>query len=170
MKIVFVDGYNVINSWPDLKKEKDHSFEDARKKLIDILHNYGVFNDCKVIIVFDAYKVNKSLESKEEISKNITVIFTKDGETADAYIEREVNNLGRRFEVHVVTSDYLEQQTIFQRGAIRISSLEFYNEINDSENVIKHKTIGYKNNNKNHLGDNIDYEILIKLEAIRRSD
>lgn len=170
MKIVFVDGYNVINSWPNLKSEKDHSLEGTRKKLIDILHNYGVFNDCKVIIVFDAYKVYRSLEKKEEINKNVTVVFTRDGETADAYIEREVHNLGRRVEIYVVTSDYLEQQTIFQRGAVRISSLEFYREVNDSENMIKHKTIGHKATNKNHLGDNVDEDILIRLEAMRRSD
>lgn len=169
MKVVFVDGYNVINSWPNLKAEKDHSLEDARKKLIDILHNYGVFNDCKVIIVFDAYKVNRSLEKKEEINKNISVVFTKDGETADAYIEREVHSLGRRVEIYVVTSDYLEQQTIFQRGAARVSSLEFYNEVNESQNMIKNKTVGNRITNKNHLGDNIDDDILVRLEAMRRS-
>lgn len=170
MKIVFVDGYNVINSWPNLKSEKDHSLEGARKKLIDILHNYGVFNDCKIIIVFDAYKVHKSLENKEQINKNITVVFTKDGETADAYIEREVHSLGRRFEIYVVTSDSLEQQIIFQRGAVRISSLEFYSQVNDSESMIKNKTIGNKATNKNHLGDNVDKDVLIKLEAMRRSN
>ena len=170
MKIVFVDGYNVINSWPNLKSEKDYSLESARNKLIDILHNYGVFNDCKVIIVFDAYKVSRSLEKKDEINKNISIVFTKDGETADAYIEREVHNLGRRVEIYVVTSDYLEQQTIFQRGAIRISTLEFYNEVNESENIIKHKTMGNKLTNKNHLGDNIDDDILVRLEAMRRSN
>ncbi|MEG0857496.1 MAG: NYN domain-containing protein [Terrisporobacter sp.] len=170
MKVVFVDGYNVINSWPNLKSEKDYSLEGARKKLIDILHNYGVFNDCKVIIVFDAYKVHKSLENREQINKNITVIFTKDGETADAYIEREVHSLGRRIEIYVVTSDCLEQQTIFQRGAVRVSSLEFYNEVNDSESIIKHKTIRNKATNKNHLGDNVDDDILIRLEAMRRSE
>ncbi|MGL5352843.1 MAG: NYN domain-containing protein [Clostridium sp.] len=169
MKVVFVDGYNVINSWPNLKIEKDHSLESARRKLVDILHNYGVFNDCKIIIVFDAYKVHRSLENKDNINKNITVIFTKDGETADAYIEKEVHSMGRRFEIYVVTSDSLEQQTIFQRGAVRVSSLEFYNEIKDSENIISHKTIANKDSAKNHLGDNIDNDIFIKLEAMRRS-
>lgn len=169
MKVVFVDGYNVINSWPNLKNEKDHSLESARNKLVDILHNYGVFNDCKIIIVFDAYKVHRSLENKDNVNKNITVIFTKDGDTADAYIEREVHSLGRRFEIYVVTSDSLEQQTIFQRGAVRVSSLEFYNEIKDSESVINYKTISNKDSGKNHLGDNVDNDVLIQLEAMRRS-
>ncbi|MBU3108677.1 NYN domain-containing protein [Clostridium gasigenes] len=170
MKIVFVDGYNVINSWPNLKTEKDHSLEGARNKLINILHNYSVFNDCKVIIVFDAYKVHRSLENKEQINKNITVVFTKDGETADGYIERKVHSLGRRVEIYVVTSDYLEQQTIFQRGAVRVSSLEFYSEVNTSESIIKNKTIGNKATNKNHLGDNVDKDVLARLEAMRRSN
>ena len=169
MKIIFVDGYNVVNSWPNLKNEKDHSFQGTRQNLIDILHNYGVYNDCKIVIVFDAHKVSGSIEKKESINKNITVVFTKDGETADSYIEREVHNLGRKFEVYVVTSDWLEQQTIFQRGAVRVSALEFYNDIIQAELLIKNKTRKNYTVNKNHLGDNINNETLLKLEAMRRS-
>ncbi|GAB6168950.1 NYN domain-containing protein [Clostridium carnis] len=169
MKIVFVDGYNVINSWPNLKRQKDYSFNGARQKLIDTLHNYSVYEDCKVVIVFDAHKVANNIESKEEINKNISIVFTKDGETADSYIEREVHSLGRRFEVYVVTSDWLEQQTIFQRGAVRVSALEFYNEILETESRINNKAEKIMSSSKNHLGDNVDDEILIMLEAMRRS-
>lgn len=169
MKIIFVDGYNVINSWPNLNKQKDYSFDGARKSLIDSLHNYSVYEGCKIIIVFDAHKVNRSIEKKEEINNNISIVFTKDGETADSYIEKEVHNLGRRFEVYVVTSDWLEQQTIFQRGAVRISSLEFYNEVLETQKRIKIKTMRNSNISKNNLFDNIDDDILEKLEAIRRS-
>lgn len=170
MKIIFVDGYNVINSWPNLKQQKDYSFDGARQSLIDSLHNYSVYEGCKIIIVFDAHKVNRSIEKKEDINNNISIVFTKDGETADSYIEKEVHNLGRRFEVYVVTSDWLEQQTIFQRGAVRVSSIEFYNDVIDTENRIKIKTnksthlLG-----KNNLLDNVNDDILKKLEAIRRS-
>lgn len=170
MKIIFVDGYNVINSWPNLKQQKDYSFDGARKSLINTLHNYAVYEGCKVIIVFDAHKVNRSIEKKENINKNISIVFTKDGETADSYIEREVHNLGRRFEVYVVTSDWLEQQTIFQRGAVRIAALEFYNEVLETENRINKKTIKSMSSSKNHLGDNVDEDILRLLEAIRRSE
>ena len=169
MRIVFVDGYNVLNNWPNLKEEKEHSFQGAREKLIDILHNYGSFNDCKVIIVFDGYRVTGNLEKKEDINKNLSIVFTKDNETADSYIEREVHNLGRRYEVCVVTSDSLEQQTIFQRGAIRVSSIEFYNEVIGTEKIIRKKTDKNKLPHKNHLQDNIDSDILMKLEEIRRS-
>lgn len=169
MKIIFVDGYNVINSWPNLKKQKDYTFDGAREKLIDTLHNYSVFEGCKIIIVFDAYKVSRSIEKKENINNNISVVFTKDGETADSYIEREVHNIGRKYEVYVVTSDYLEQQIIFQRGAVRVSSIEFYNEVLKTENKINLGRREIKDNKKNILGDNVNEDVYKKLEAMRRS-
>lgn len=168
MKTIFVDGYNVVNSWPNLKNKKNFSFEGARQTLIDILHNYSVFEACNIILVFDAHKVQGSIEKKEQVSENISVIFTKDGETADSYIERKVNTLGRKHEIVVVTSDNLEQQTIFQRGAVRMSSLEFYNEILKVEKSIKIKTNRDKSNYKNSLSDNIDPNIVRILEEIRR--
>ncbi|MDR5588570.1 MULTISPECIES: NYN domain-containing protein [Clostridium] len=170
MKIIFVDGYNVINSWPDLKIKKNYSFDGARRSLVDTMHNYGVYNDCKVIIVFDAHKVSGSIQKVETVNKNLSIVFTKDGETADSYIEKEVNLLGRKYEVIVVTSDWLEQQTIFQRGAVRMSSLEFYNDVLDIENSIRKRKNKSKISEKNILSDNIDLEILKKLEKIRRSE
>ena len=169
MRFVFVDGYNVVNSWDILKKEKSISLESARQKLIDILDNYGAINGCKVILVFDGYKVAGNRESKYEYNKNLVVIFTKDGETADAYIEKEVNHIGRKYEVHVVTSDSLEQQTIFQRGAVRISSIEFYNLVFKTNEDIKHNSKKVNSSDKNVLLDNIDDDVLKKLEAMRRS-
>ena len=167
MKIIFIDGYNVLNSWPNLKDLKNISFDGARNKLIDILHNYGSYNGCKLVIVFDGHKVAGNIESKEEINKNLSIVFTKDGETADAYIEKEVHSIGRKYEVYVVTSDWLEQQTIFQRGAVRMSSLEFYNEVIHLASKIKAES--NMNSQKNNLGDNIDEDILTKLEKLRRS-
>ena len=169
MRFVFVDGYNVVNSWDILKKEKSISLESARQKLIDILDNYGAINGCKVILVFDGYKVAGNRESKYEYNKNLVVIFTKDGVTADAYIEKEVNHIGRKYEVHVVTSDSLEQQTIFQRGAVRISSIEFYNLVFNTNEDIKHNYKKVNSSDKNVLLDNIDDDVLKKLEAMRRS-
>ena len=168
MKTIFVDGYNVVNSWPDLKQRKDFSFEAARQTLIDKLHNYGVFKACKIVLVFDAHKVMGNLEKKEEVNKNISVIFTKDGETADNYIEKQVNSLGRKHEIVVVTSDSLEQQTIFQRGAVRMSSLEFYNEVVKVEKSIKIKSDKNKSINRKSISDNIDEDTAKILEEIRR--
>lgn len=169
MKIIFIDGYNVLNSWPNLKEGKNDSFDGRRLKLINILHNYGSYNDSKIIVVFDGHKVAGNIENKEDINKNLSIIFTKDGETADGYIEREVHNLGRRYEVYVVTSDWLEQQTIFQRGAVRMSSLEFYNEVMSTEHRIRKRTLDDRMLTKNHLQDNLDGDVLQKLEEIRRS-
>ncbi|WP_017417146.1 MULTISPECIES: NYN domain-containing protein [Clostridium] len=168
MKKVFVDGYNVINSWPQLRDIKDYSYEAARIKLIDMLQNYAAFKGWNIIIVFDAHMVKGSLEKKER-EGNLIIVFTREGETADSYIERAVNNIGRSFEVHVVTSDSMEQQVTFQRGAVRISSLEFYHSIiNDNKRLEKRYETRYSSN-RNLLEENIDKESAEKLEKIRRS-
>jgi predicted RNA-binding protein with PIN domain len=169
LKILFVDGYNVINSWPNLKMNKDEDFDGVRKSLTDSMHTYAVYNNYKVIIVFDAYKVNGSIEKTEVVNKNLEIVFTKEGETADSYIERKVHEIGKRYEVCVVTSDGLEQQTIFHGGASRVSSIEFYNEIKAMEKTIKAENKPNKIQNKNHLQDNINNDVLKKLEEIRRS-
>ncbi|MBA5851784.1 NYN domain-containing protein [Clostridium sp. cel8] len=168
MRNVFVDGYNVINSWPELIKMKDYSFESARQGLIDILTSYAAFNGYKVFVIFDAQFVQGSIEKCEKITSNLSVVFTKEGETADAYIERAVNNIGRRNEVFVVTSDNLEQQLVFQRGAVRMSSLEFYNEIKSMNHKIRNKIHVNYSDKKHPLEDRIDKEILDKLEKIRK--
>eukprot|EP00831_Metopus_contortus_P033370 TRINITY_DN2675_c0_g1_i10.p3 TRINITY_DN2675_c0_g1~~TRINITY_DN2675_c0_g1_i10.p3 ORF type:complete len:151 (-),score=26.15 TRINITY_DN2675_c0_g1_i10:861-1313(-) len=149
---------------------KELTFDGARQSLIDILHNYCVFKSCRIIIVFDAHKVIGNVEKKDDVSSNISVIFTKDGETADSYIEKKVNQFGRKYEIVVITSDNLEQQTIFQRGAIRMSSLEFYNEILNIEKTIKKSTQKNDFNYKNNLSDNIPLDIVKKLEQMRRSE
>ena len=126
MRYIFIDGYNIINSWSDLAIGENETLENSRQRLIEILENYVAMREDKLYLVFDAHLSKGSIE-KEEKTNNITVVFTKEGETADSYIERKVNLIGRKKEVIVVTSDNLEQQTIFQRGATRMSSLEFNN-------------------------------------------
>ncbi len=168
MRSVFVDGYNVINSWPNLKKIKEYSYDSARKELIDALENYASYNLCNVTIVFDAHKVSGNLEKKETKGR-VTIVFTKDGETADAYIERCINNIGRKVEVVVVTSDWLEQQTIFQRGAVRMPSLEFYNEVLMVKEKIRKKVEKNVSKERDWLENRIDKNVLEKLEKIRRS-
>ncbi|WP_291633760.1 NYN domain-containing protein [Clostridium sp.] len=168
MKIVFVDGYNVINSWPNLKKTKNSSYEYSRQQLIDTLQNYSGFKGYKVFIVFDAHMVKGSLE-KKETNGNIVVVFTKEGETADNYIERTVNNIGRKSEICVVSSDSLVQQVTFQRGATRMSSIEFYHEVNSIEKKIQTRTEKKYLEKKNWLEERIDEKTLEKLEKIRRS-
>jgi predicted RNA-binding protein with PIN domain len=168
VKTVFVDGYNVINSWPNLKGIKDYSYEASREQLIDILQNYSEFKGYKMFIVFDAHMVKGSIEKKER-QGNLVVVFTKEGETADVFIEKMVNNIGRKSEVSVVTSDSIEQQVTFQRGATRMSSIEFYHEVINIEKKIQIKTEKKYLEKRNLLEDRIDEETLKKLEKIRRS-
>jgi len=169
VKYIFVDGYNVIHSWPELKTTKDYSFESARSKLVEMLNNYAAYNDYRVFIIFDAHLVKGSLEKQDKVGEHLTVVFTKEGETADAFIERSMDSVGRKAEVSVVTSDSLEQQLIFQRGAVRISSIEFYHDIKDAENKIKGNIEKEYTHNKHILEDVVDREVLEKLEKIRRS-
>ncbi|MBC8061810.1 MAG: NYN domain-containing protein [Clostridiaceae bacterium] len=168
MKNVFVDGYNVINSWPGLRDIIEYNLEAARQKLIDILQNYAVYKGYKVFIVFDAHMKKGSLGNKEFFS-GVVVIYTKEGETADSYIEKAVNDIGRTTEVCVVTSDSLEQQLIFQRGAIRSSSTEFYFEVKEVEGIIKTETERSKAQKKYLLEDRMKKEVWEKLEKIRRN-
>jgi len=168
VKIIFVDGYNVINSWPNLKKIKEQSYESSRQKLIGILQNYSAFKGYKIFIIFDAQMVKGSIQKKEK-QGNVVVIFTKEGETADSYIERTIDSIGRKSEVCVVTSDSLEQQVAFQRGAIRMSSIEFYHEVIATQEKIKLRIEKKYIGKRNWIEERIDKETLEKLEKIRRS-
>lgn len=170
MKNIFVDGYNVINSWPELKNIKDYSLESARQELIEIVRNYAAYKGYKIFVVFDAHMVNGSMEKKEKFSDNVIIVFTKEGDTADSFIERMINQIGRKFEVCVVTSDSLEQQLIFQRGATRMSSIEFYHEIKGIETKIRSKIEKSYFKKKHKVEDMLEKDILDKLEKIRRSN
>ncbi|GAA0745764.1 NYN domain-containing protein [Clostridium oceanicum] len=168
MRYIFVDGYNVINSWPELSKIQEYSLESSRQKLLDSLNEYAAYNKYNIYIIYDAHQTEEP-EKVEKINKNITVAFTKPGETADTFIERYINNLGRKIEVSVVTSDLLEQQLIFQRGATRISSLEFYSEVKSTKNSIKNNIKKQYSKQGNKLHDILQEDLLKQLEKMRRS-
>lgn len=168
MRILLVDGYNVVNSWPKLSGVKDISFDSAREELIGSMKNYSSFTGDRVYVVFDAHLKTGSLE-KEERQGNVFIVFTKEGETADSYIERFVNERGRKNNLCVVTSDLAEQQLIFQRGATRMSSLEFLQEVIKIEEEIKSIHKKKYIHCKNELSINIDEETRKRLEEIRRS-
>ena len=168
MKVFFVDAYNVINTWPNLKERKDYSYEAARQKLIEVLQNYATYKGYKIFIVFDAHKVNGNIGKRENVG-NIVIIYTKEGETADSFIEKYIDNIGKKVDVCVVTSDSLEQQLAFQRGATRMSSIEFYFEVEEVHGRIMKKTEKNFSEQRNLLEDRIDKNVLEKLEKIRRS-
>ena len=127
---LLVDGYNIIFAWPDLQEQARHSLEDARKSLIDILSNYRGFHECELILVFDAYRVQGSVGEREE-TQGIHVVYTREAETADNYIEKTIREIARKRDslVRVATSDGLEQVIILGGGAIRVSARELRREV-----------------------------------------
>ena len=133
---LLVDGYNVIFSWDNLKKLADGSIDGARNALINILCNYQGYKRCEVIVVFDAYKVKGNHREIEKVN-NITVVYTKEAETADMYIEKASLDLAKKHKVRVVTSDALEQVIILGNGALRVSSREFKGEVKSAEENIR---------------------------------
>ncbi|MCI6361424.1 MAG: TetM/TetW/TetO/TetS family tetracycline resistance ribosomal protection protein [Eubacterium coprostanoligenes] len=133
---LLVDGYNVIFSWDNLKKLADSSIDGARNALINILCNYQGYKRCEVIVVFDAYKVKGNHREIEKVN-NITVVYTKEAETADMYIEKASLDLAKKHKVRVVTSDALEQVIIIGNGALRVSSREFQGEVKSAEENIR---------------------------------
>lgn len=133
---LLVDGYNIIFAWDNLKNIAKDSLEQARTELIDILCNYRGFRECELILVFDAYKV-KGNKGEVEKMHNITVVYTKEAETADMYIEKVTHEIGRKHRVRVATSDNLEQMIILGNGAVRISADAFRREINSVEEEIR---------------------------------
>lgn len=132
---LLVDGYNIIFAWDELKTLAKQSLDAARDRLIDILCNYQGFKRCELILVFDAYKVKGGMGSVTKIH-NINVVYTKEAETADMYIEKTTHELGKKHRVRVATSDNVEQIIILGSGATRVSAREFYDEIKQAEKAI----------------------------------
>lgn len=133
---LLVDGYNVIFAWDNLRKLSESSIDGARNTLINILCNYQGYKKCKLIVVFDAYRVKGNAREIEQIN-GIKVIYTKEAETADMYIEKASYKLAKNNKVRVVTSDALEQLIILGNGALRVSSSSFLQEVEQAENEIR---------------------------------
>lgn len=133
---LLVDGYNVIFAWDDLKVLAAVNIDSARDKLIDIMSNYQGYVGCELILVFDAYKVKQNPGS---ITKhgNIHVVYTKEAETADMYIEKTTHELGRKYKVTVASSDGLEQLIIMGQGALRMSSRGLREEVERVNQILR---------------------------------
>lgn len=133
---LLVDGYNVIFAWDDLKIIAAENIEAARGTLINILCNYQGYKKCSLILVFDAYKVKGGAGEVERVG-GITVVYTKEAETADTYIEKASHKLAKNNRVRVVTSDGMEQLIILGSGALRVSSRAFLQEVRTAEAEIQ---------------------------------
>ncbi len=139
---LLVDGYNIIFAWPELNELSKDNLDSARRKLMDILCNYQGYKGCNLILVFDAYKVKGNPGSVEKYH-NIYVVYTKEAETADQYIEKTVHDMHQtppnkgRYRVTVATSDALEQMIVWGNGAQRISALGFKADVENASQGIK---------------------------------
>lgn len=137
---LLVDGYNIIHSWPELKELAKDNLDAARTRLIDIMCNYQGYKKCILILVFDAYKVKNNLGSSYKYH-NIYIVYTKEAQTADMYIERTTHELASKYNITVATSDALEQLIVLGQGGKRISSRELRLEV---EKLDKEKLEEYR--------------------------
>lgn len=164
---LIVDGYNMINSWPELKYISEDDLDNSRYKLMELLENYRAYKGIKTVLVFDAHLVKGSME-KHETFGGLEVVYTKENETADAYIEKLVDEVGRMYNILVATSDWLEQQVVLGRGAARISARELRAEVVGTQTVMRDKYRLKRSTEKHTIESRIHGDILEKLEKMRR--
>ena len=152
---LLVDGYNIIFAWQDLKELAEINIDSARGKLLDVLCNYQGIKKCEVIAVFDAYRV---AGHATEISDyhNIHVVFTKEAETADQYIEKFAHENGKKYKVTVATSDGLEQIIIRGQGCFLLSAREFQKEIAHANQVLRTDYLEKQKSNKQYMLDGLN--------------
>lgn len=163
---LLVDGYNIIFAWEELNELAKVSIDAARNKLMDILSNYQGFIGCTLILVFDAYKV-KGNQGEVQKYHNIYVVYTKEAETADQYIEKTTHEIGRKYKVTVATSDALEQVIVMGQGAYRISARDFYEEVERTEKQIREINERERGEQKNYLLNYAKEEDAKHMEAVR---
>ncbi len=166
--ILVIDGYNIIYGWEELKElaEKD-SLENARLKLLEEMSNLQGYCHNEIIVVFDAHKVKKGVRKKYKHT-NIQVIYTKDTETADHYIERLVAQKAKDAKIRVATSDGLEQIIILGHGATRVSAQELAEEVKLVKEQNKKKYLEKPKVNNNRLEGHLNEKVLRWMEKKRR--
>ena len=163
---LLVDGYNIIFAWEDLKELAAVNIDGARERLMDILCNYQGFKKSTLILVFDAYKV-KGNPGSVETYHNIHVVYTKEAETADQYIEKTVHEIGRKYRVTVATSDQLEQVIILGQGGQRMSARELLEDVIEVSHQIRETARQKRSSDKNYLFYHLDEETAARMERIR---
>ena len=165
-KYLLVDGYNVIYAWDELKELLDTNVDAARGKLLDEMCNYQGMKGMELIVVFDAYRV-KGHETEITDYLNIHVVYTKEAETADQYIEKTVRRIAKNADVTVATSDGLEQVIIMGQGAHRMSAPGLKEEVELALKELRGEHLGRQVNLKNYLLDYLDEETAKQMEEIR---
>lgn len=155
---LLVDGYNVIFAWEDLRELAEINLDAARDRLLDIMCNYQGYMQCRLIVVFDAYKV-QGFQGETNRYHNIDVVFTKEAETADQYIEKFAHNMGKKYDVTVATSDGLEQIIIMGQGCHLLSARELKIEVERLKEQLREEYLEKSERNHNYLMDYADKSI-----------
>lgn len=163
---LLVDGYNIIFAWEELRELSKTTIEGARHRLMDILCNYQGYKKCTLILVFDAYKVSGNTGEALDYN-NIHVVYTKEAETADQYIEKLAHRIGRKYSVTVATSDGLEQLIIYGQGCRLMSAKDLREDIEWTEQLIREEKKRLGAPGKHYLFQGADKELNDYLEEIR---
>lgn len=163
---LLVDGYNILYAWEDMRELMQVTLDGARHRLMDILCNYQGYKKCRLIVVFDAYKVPGGVGSAQDYH-NIHVVYTKEAETADQYIEKFAHEMGRRYRVTVATSDGLEQLIIRGQGCILMSAADLREDIERVGRQIEEEQGRLPRPGKNYLFQDVDKELAEYLEKVR---
>lgn len=167
-KFLLVDGYNMIFSWELLRKLAQEDLQYARDKLVHMLANYQGYVGEYIIVVFDAYNVKGNVGQIIHYNRYVDIIYTKEKETADQYIEKTARVLNRKYSVKVATSDATEQVIILGAGAIRVSAMELFEDILLKKKATKKYISTHKEVKKNPLENWMDEDVLNKIQQLRR--
>lgn len=166
---LLVDGYNIIHAWPELKKLADDDMESARIKLLDVLSNYRGVRKCEIIVVFDAYLVQGHGEEITDYH-NIHMVFTKEAQTADQYIEKFAHDNSKKYNMSVATSDGLQQIIVRSKGCLLMSARELKAEVDATSDRIKQEHLDRQEPSRNFLGDALSIESKQQMEEMRKGE
>jgi len=164
-----VDGYNIIFAWPELKKLAEENMDAAKTKLLDYLSNYQWIRGCRVIAVFDAYRVEGHREEVLDYY-NIHVVYTREAQTADQYIEKFAYDNKKNYNITVATSDGLQQIIVRGEGCSLLSARELKAEIETSNERLKHEFKERNKRNPNFLGDALSQESKQQMEELIKKE
>jgi small GTP-binding protein len=164
---LLVDGYNIIHAWPELKELVDENMDGARMKLLDTLSNYQGIRKCQIIAVFDAYRVQGHFEEVNDYH-NIHVVFTKEAQTADQYIERFAHEHQKKYNITVATSDGLQQLIIRGAGSALLSARELKIEIDGAIERMNREYQDLRGTDRNHLFDALSPAVKEQIEELKK--
>jgi ribosomal protection tetracycline resistance protein len=166
---LLVDGYNIIFAWPELKKLADDNMDSAKMKLLDLLSNYQWIRNCQIIVVFDAYRVEGHREEVIDYY-NIHMVYTREAQTADQYIEKFAHDNKKNYKITVATSDGLQQIIVRGEGCGLLSARELKAEVIEANEKLQQKYQKIPENGRNYLGDTLSHETKMQIEGLTKNE